>query len=293
MIEWYILAFISAFFSAAAAIYEKKVLFKEKAVGFSTLFAIFNLILAIPFFFFINYTLVTSVGIFALIIKSIFEAAAFLCIMQGIKNLELSAALPLLVLTPGLVAIFAFFILAESLTALEILGMVLLMIGTYTLQIKTKEKQKLLDPFKAFFRAKGYYYIITALILFTTTSILDKAILKNFSLPLNAFMGFQHLFLSIIFILFIVLTGKTHQLKHAFKFSWTLVLIISIFTIIYRYTQLSSVKIAPVALVLSIKRTAIFFAVVIGGKLFKENNLLIRTIATAIMIIGAILIIVG
>ncbi len=292
MIEWYLLALISAFFSAVAAIFEKKVLFKEKALGFSTLFALFNLILAIPFFFFINFTLVTSSGLFVLMSKSLFEAGAFLCVMQGIKNLEISEALPLLVLTPGLVALGAFIFLAETLTFLQITGIFLLMIGTYTLQIKTKEKQKLLDPIKAFFKTKAYYYIIAALILFTTTSILDKAILKNFKLPLNAFMGFQHLFLAIIFIIFIISTKKTHQLKSAIKFSWILILTISIFTIVYRYTQLSAVKIAPVALVLSLKRISVFFAVLIGGKLFQEHNLLIRTLATAIMIAGAVLVIV-
>ena len=291
MIQWYLLALISAFFSAIASIFEKKVLFKEKAIGFSTLFAIFNLLLAIPFFFFINLELVTSSALLALILKSILEATAFLCIMQAIKNLELSAALPLLVLTPGLVAIGAFFILGEALTQIQILGIFLLLIGTYTLQVKTKEKQNLLDPIKAFFKTRTYYYIIIALILFTTTSILDKAILKNFNLPLNAFMGFQHLFLAIIFIIFIISTKKNQELKHSLKFSWKIILTISIFTIIYRYTQLSAVKIAPVALVLSIKRISVFFAVLIGGRLFHEHDLLIRTIATGIMITGAVLII--
>jgi len=290
MIQWYLLALISAFFSATAAIYEKKALFKEKAIGFSTLFAIFNLLLAIPFFFFINFELVTSSALLVLFFKSILGGAAFICVMQAIKNLELSAALPLLVITPGLVALGAFFILGETLTQIEILGVFLLLIGTYTLQLKPK--QKLLGPFKTFFKNKAYFYIITALILFTTTSILDKAILKNFKLPVNAFMGFQHLFLAIIFIIFIISTKKTSELKHSLKFSWTIILTISIFTIIYRYTQISAVKIAPVALVLSIKRISVFFAVLIGGKLFHEHNLLIRTIATGIMVMGAVLIIV-
>ncbi|MFH1359221.1 MAG: EamA family transporter [archaeon] len=296
MIDWYILAFISAFFSAAAAIYEKKVLFKEKALSFSALFAVINFFLAIPFFFFINYAGLSDLGLTVVLIKSFFEAAAFLCVMMGIKNLELSAALPLLVLTPGLVAIFAFLTLGEALTGLQILGIILLIIGTYTLQVegkqlKGKKKFDFFRPFKVFANSKGYYYILAALLLFTTTSILDKAILSNFKVSLNAFMGFQHLFLAIIFMLIVIFSGKSSHLKHAFKFSGKLILLISIFTIIYRYTQLSAVKIAPVALVLSIKRISVFFAVLIGGRMFKEHNLIIRTIATAIMVAGAILVI--
>ena len=61
-------------------------------------------------------------------------------------------------------------------------------------------------------------------------------------------------------------------------------------TIIYRYTQIEAVKIAPVALVLAVKRISIFFAAVIGGKIFKEHNLWIRAAAAAVIIIGTLLI---
>jgi len=286
---WYIIALTSAFFSASAAIFEKKILFKEKALAFSTTLAILNLLLAIPFFFFVDFSTLTTSGLIVLFIKSILGATAFLCVMIGIKNLELSNALPLLVLTPGLVALGAFIFLQESLTGLEIAGMFLLLSGTYVLQLKTR--QKFLDPWKIFLKSKGHYYILGALILFTITSILDKAILKNFKVPVNAFMGFQHLFLAIIFLSFIIFSGKTKQIKSPFKNSLKYIFFLAIITIIYRYTQILAVKQAPVALVLSIKRISVFFAVVIGGRLFKEHNLLKRAIATAIMIIGAVLII--
>ena len=93
--------------------------------------------------------------------------------------------------------IFAFFILGEALTGYEILGVVLLIIGTFILSLKKKEK--ISEPFREIVKAKGNYYIIAALILFTISSVLDKALLSTFKVPLNAFMGFQHLFFAIIF----------------------------------------------------------------------------------------------
>ncbi len=289
MIQWYFLALISAFFSASASLVEKKVLFKEKALSFSAVLALFNLILAVPFFFFIDFGSLTFSGLTVLFFKSTLEALAFLCVMLGIKNLEISKALPLLVLTPGLVALFAFITLGESLTVLEISGMFLLLAGTYVLQIKSK--YKLMSPWKIFIKTKGNHYIIFALILFTITSILDKSLLKNFNLPVNAFIGFQHLFLAFIFILIVVSSRKTKELGFTFKNSWTWIIILAIFTIIYRYSQIQAVKIGSVALVLSIKRISVFFAVLAGGTLFKEHNLLRRAIATVIMILGAVLII--
>ncbi len=288
--QWYLLAIISALFSAGAAILEKKILFRERALSFSALLAIFNMILAIPFFFFTDFQTLTMTSLFVLLFKSFLGALAFLCVMLGIKNLELSKSLPLLVLTPGLVAIGGFIFLKEALTSLEVVGIILLLIGTYILQLKSN--QKLFDPWKSYLKSKGHYYIFFALILFTITSLLDKAILKNFNLPVNAFIGFQHLFLAIIFLVFLLFTGKTQELRSTIKYSWLMILILSFVTIIYRYAQIAAVKDAPVALVLSLKRISVFFAVLIGGKLFKEKHLLVRLIATAIMIMGAVLIIV-
>ena len=291
MIEWYILALVSALFSASAAIFEKKILFKEKALAFSAVLALFNFVIAIPFFFFVDFSSLTLISLCVLFFKSILGAFAFLCVMLGIKNLEISNALPLLVLTPGLVAFFAFIFLREVLGGMELFGMLLLLAGTYVLQLKSK--QKFWDPFKIFIKSKAHKYIIWALILFTTTSILDKALLKNFNLPVNAFMGFQHLFLAIVFLVFVLFSGGISQVKNPLKNSWKWILPLAFLTITYRYTQIEAVKAASVALVLSLKRISVFFAVLIGGRLFKDHSLLRRVIATAIMVIGAVLVIVS
>ena len=289
--EWYIIALISAFFSAVAAILEKKILFKEKALSMTFILGIFNLILSIPFFFFVDYALVSALALGVLFFKSVLGAMAFLFIMKGIKNLEISKALPLLVLTPGLVAFFAFIFLGESLKLIEIGGMILLLPGSYFLQLG--KGRGLMFPLKSFIQDKGNYYILIALALFTTTSILDKALLKNFKLPLNAFFGFQHLFFAIIFVFLAIIYFRDINFKESLKFSGKFIALLAVITIVYRYAHLYAVKIAPVALVLSIKRISVFFAVLVGGTLFKDQNLIRRIIATVMMIIGAILIIIN
>ena len=56
--------------------------------------------------------------------------------MLALKNLEISNALPLLALTPGFVAVFAFLILGESLKTLEVVGLLFLIFGTFILESK-------------------------------------------------------------------------------------------------------------------------------------------------------------
>lgn len=287
---WYGMALVSAFFSAAAAIFEKKTLFKEKALEFSIVLALFNVVLSLPFLASINFSALSGAALGVLYGKTILGMLSFLCVMHGLKNLEISGALPLLVLTPGIVAFAAFVLLGEALGQHEIIGLVLLLVGTYVLQIL--HGNDLLAPFKIFYQSRGHRYIVGALLLFTITSILDKMLLKNYKLPPTAFLVFQHLFLAINFMLL----GWMHRrrsfdLRPVFKRSWMPILLVSVFTIVYRYSQIEAVKLGSVALVLALKRVSVFFAVVLGGSYFRDHFLLRKTIATCIMLAGAALVI--
>jgi len=273
--EWFWLAFVSALFSASATILEKKNLF--------TLDAFLN----------VDFALISATSLLVLYFKTILGALAFYCVMLAIKNLEISGSLPLLVLTPGLVAWFAFIFLGESLGQFEIIGMILLLSGTYLLEAKSMRDMFL--PFKIFYESKFHHYIIFALLLFTTTSILDKVLLKNYHLEPNAFMGFQQLFLAANFFIIVLISkkGAGKLLSTINKKAWLWIIGASLLTIVYRYTQIEAVKVAPVALVLSVKRISVFIAAIGGGKIFNEQNLAKKAIATIIMIAGAILIING
>ncbi len=285
---WFLLALGSALLSATASIFEKKILFKLGALEFSFLLAVFNLIFSVPFFAAVDLAALPFNSLTFLYLKTILGAFAFWNVMLAIKNMELSGALPLLVLTPGLVALFAYLILGEALSNLEIIGMILLLGGTYILERRGTD---LFEPLRVFIKSKNHHYIIIALLIFTTTSIMDKWLLRDFQLPPKAFIPFQHLFLAFNFLLIVLFTefGLFKKLKTHSKETWGFVILVSIFTVGYRYLQIETVKIAPVALVLTVKRSSVFFATIIGGKIFKEHNLIRKAVATLIMIAGAII----
>nr|MBA4405081.1 hypothetical protein [Nanoarchaeum sp.] len=287
--EWFYFAGISAILSAIAAIIEKKVLFKERVLNFVLMLAIFNMILASIFLFYVDFSKITSISLIVLLFKAILNGIAFVGVMFAIKDLELSDALPLLVLTPGFVALFAWIFLKESLTNLEIFGLFLLILGTYIFSIK----KSLLTPLKKLKR--GYKFIILALTLFTITTILDRILLSQYKLQPTALMSFQHFFFFIIFLAMFLIFDKRKNIKNfgeTFKHTWVLILILSFVTIGYRYFEILAIKnTTSTALALAIKRTSVFFVVIIGGRLFKEHDLLRKIIATLILVIGAILVV--
>ena len=288
--NWFFIALISSFFSAFAAIAQKKVLFNRSPLEFSFLLAIVNLVFSLPFFFAVDYTTINSSNMSILFAKSLIGVAAFLCVMTALKNLQISNALPLLALTPGFVAIFAFFLLGESLKATEIIGLLSLITGTYILE--SKNLGEILFPLRVFFRSKYHRYVLAALLLFTASSIMDKMLLVKMNLSPISLTAFQHLFFAFIFTAVYISFKKNREkiLPNFKKKDILWIVLISLLTIGYRYTQVVSIGLASVALTLAVKRTSILWATIIGGKIFKDSNLLKKIIAVSFILLGAILI---
>jgi drug/metabolite transporter (DMT)-like permease len=293
--DWYILALISAVFSAFAAIAEKKSLFKISALDFCAILSLFSFAFSIPFLFLFDISLLTYSALIILFVKSVFNAIAFYSVMSALKNLDISNSLPLMNFTPGLVALVALIFLNEVLSLGQIVGLVLLMIGTYIININKNNKISFLDPFIILFKSKGYKFIIIALLAFTFTSILDKFIVANLRMAPEAFIFFQQFFNVFLFVIpsFII---KKKSFLRSINFSWRMcgkyILLVAFLTIGYRYTQILALKTGRVALVLALKRLSIFFACLIGGKLFNEIDLKRRLVATIILIIGALFVVI-
>ena len=287
---WFIIALLSAFLSAFAAITQKKILFNLGALEFSFLLSLVNLVFSIPFFFFIDYGTINSFNLLVLFIKSVIGVGAFFCVMLSLKNLEISNALPLLALTPGFIAVFAFIFLGEALKTAEVVGLIILMLGTYILE--SGNSTKIIFPFSILLKSKYHRFVILALLLFTASSILDKLLLIKLNLSPISLTAFQHIYFAIIFsIVFFIFRKKTEPLPNITnKINLGWIALISILTIGYRYTQVVAIGLASVALVLAVKRTSVFWATIIGGKIFSDKDLLKRSIAAVLILIGAILI---
>lgn len=287
---WFAIALLSAFLSAFAAVSQKKVLFNIGALEFSFLLSIVNLVFSIPFFFFIDYETINSFNLTILFIKSVIGVGAFFCVMLSLKNLEISNALPLLALTPGFIAVFAFIFLGESLKLQEVIGLAVLIIGTYLLE--SQKIKEIFYPFSVFIKSKYHRFVVLALLLFTASSILDKLLLVKLNLSPVSLMAFQHIYFAILFsIIYFIFKKKNEPVtNHISKANAGWIALISILTIGYRFTQVAAIGMASVALVLAVKRTSVFWATIIGGKIFSDKDLLKRSVAAILIIIGAILI---
>jgi len=284
---WFILALSSAVLSAAAAVTQKKVLFRLDALDFSVRLAQLTLLLSLPLFFLIDLHALPVAAIAVLFGKTLLGALAFLCVMQAIKTHELSAALPLMVLTPGLVALTAFVALGEALSLLEIGGMALLLAGTYLLEMRAGAP--LLRPFTVFFTSRTHMPIVAALLLFTATAVLDRYLLTDLRLRPLPMLAFQNLFLALhLTVIALVMKRPAQPWRERGRVAYpALILLVAVCTLGYRFAQIEAVALAPVALVLAVKRVSVLLAAMFGGSLFRERDLGRKAVAIVLLLTGA------
>ena len=283
--NWFLLATSSALLSAAAAIIQKKVLFRLNALEFSFLVSFVILI----FSFFVPFSMdVTSIppGVFMIIVgKSILGAAAFLLVMMSLEHNQISTALPILGLTPAVTALAALVLLGEALGNWEWLGLGMMIAGTSVLE--KRPAQKFFQSWKEMFNSKHHYFMFGALGLFAVSSVFDKLLVSGYKTDPFLVLFYQHIVYCMIFGILLFL--RQQSFRAAVQKGMTqlpFIVAVACLTLAYRFTQLEATIGAPVALVLAIKRTSILFASFFGGKLFSEERLA-QKIIWAALIVGA------
>jgi uncharacterized membrane protein len=286
---WFVLAICSALLSASSAVIQKKILFRLTALEFS--FLVSAIILAVSLFvpFSVDVASIPSSALMILIGKSILGGMAFLLVMMSLEHNQISSALPLLGITPGVTALLSLMLLGESLRPWEWVGIGLMMAGAYTLEIRPR--QRIIQPFKVIFINRNFYFIYGAVGLFAVSSVADRMLVSGYRIDPLVVLFYQHIVYCTLFGLQLLLrkySFSTLLIKGKGQFSFMLAA--ALLTIGYRFTQLEATKLAPVALVLAVKRTSILYATFFGGKLFSEDRLREKLLGALLIVVSGFII---
>ena len=286
--NWFALASISALLSAAAAVAQKRVLFRTAALEFAFLVSVVTLALSawvpakLDVFAFDSRTLAL------LAFKSVISGVAFLLVMKALERNELSNALPMLGLTPALVAVLAQFVLRQPMRGAEWGALALMVTGTTLLE--SRDGAALTQSWRDAWRDGRHKYVAGALALFAFSAIADKLLVSGMKVPPFVVLFHQHVIYVALFGAMLAVRRTTFAtLAARTREHWPLLLTIGLLTIGYRWFQLLATKAGPVALVLATKRTSIVYASLAGGSLCKEQRVLIRVAGSALIVAAGFL----
>ena len=288
MVPWFVLVLISAVLEATSNVIRKHVLNHEHALEQLAVESIPRLalvLLLIPFLTGTSFAEKTLIFCASLLL-----ASALLYRNKGYRHLPISTVSPLFNFSPVILLVLAVLMLNEQPTALQLVGIGLVVVGGYALDLRTKN---LLAPFKKAAKSPYSAAIILSIVLFSFMALVDKILLDQQALPIVDYLFWLYIFLGINTLLLHWWWYGLGMLEEDLKKGWHWQLAIaacSIVGILFFYYAISLPEVL-IALAVPVRRTSTLLEVLIGGRIFKEKNLLQKSFATGTMILGVTLLI--
>lgn len=212
------------------------------------------------------------------------EVFGYYFFLAAVRLSPLSLVLPLLAFTPMATVLTAFVLLGEQINQSGFVGIGLVSVGAYVLYWDPSNFSPM-QPIKAVVQEPGARFMfMTAVIWALTTTLGKKGILIYGTMP------FCFLILIGVAIIFVIiatlrLCSGAAQLRPT-AMNASLFGLAGVLMAAAQITHFLSLSMAHAAYMISVKRTSMVFAVVLGWLFFDESNIRFRLGASSVMLAG-------
>jgi len=216
------------------------------------------------------------------------EITAMWLYMRAISLAPLSQTLPYLAFTPVMTMATGYVLLGERVSLRGAAGVVLIAAGAYLLnirQVRNGGRYALLQPFRAMLVATGPRLMLLVAFLYSITSVLGKGALQYVSPGFFGPLYFVALGL-VVSVPYLIQQGGSGVLGHR---PLALLLVGGLMAVMV-YTHFLALQQVEVAYMISVKRTSLLFAILLGAWLFAERDLPLNLLAGCLMVLGVALI---
>jgi uncharacterized membrane protein len=203
--------------------------------------------------------------------------------MRALQIAPLSLTVPYLGLTPLFLLVIPTLVLGETLSLAGILGVILISIGTYLLQID-RAKYGLFEPWLTIFKNRGSLYMFIVAVCYAVTATFGKLAIQHSS-PL--FFAIVYFFLLAVGFTPFTLISCKGKIKPLFQFQMKRIQI-GLAMALMAVCHFTAIGMIQVAYMISLKRLSLLFAILYGWWFFNEKNIRARLIGGTIIIIGAV-----
>ncbi len=213
------------------------------------------------------------------------EVAAALLYMRAIKVCHISLCVPFLAFTPILLIFTGRLILGEGLNRWGVAAVLLMAGGSYILSLSTG-RFGFLAPLKALAREPGARFMLAVAVLYSCTAALGKLAILH-SEPAFFGVAYPLMFSGVMLTGYPFSNPKPARTLLARR-GWGMILGLCLAAT--TLSQVYGLKLAPAAYLIAVKRTSVFFTVILGGLWLRERPFLPRLIGAGLMVSGVILI---
>ncbi len=282
---WFFLSILAAFSLATSDALTKRFFSHLSAYEMGLLRLTYTIPWLLGALFFIPWPRLDRIFFICLCIGLPLEGLAFYCYMKAIKVSPLSLCLPFLAFTPTFIILTGWLLLGETMSCAGILGIVLIVMGSYFLNLSHITKGYL-EPFKAIFKERGSRLMLLMSFIYSMTSTIGK---------LGILHSNPYFFGVIYFITFTIFMVSFLPVVPGVK-PGNLIrmplqgLILGACVSVMILSHMVAISMVQAAYMISLKRTSVIFGVLYGAWWFKEEKIKERLTGAFIMIIGVFLI---
>jgi len=283
---WVVYALLTAFFFATSDALTKKALRSRDEYFIAWLRLLSTLPVLITTLFFIQIPTLDRTFWVATLLALPLEITAIVLYTKALKASPLTLTMPFLSLTPVFLIGVSYLIVGEKVSPRGAIGILLISIGSYILNIH-KAERSLLEPLRAILREKGSVMMIIVSFIFSITSSLGKMAIEHSS-PIF----FGSLYFILVSACFTpIALGRIRREAPLRKGDITSLIPIGLTYSLMIIFHMIAMSLANVAYMISVKRMSLFFSILYGYIMFREERIGERTIGTVFMFAGFVLIV--
>lgn len=221
--------------------------------------------------------------------SSILDTVAAVASTLAISISPISLISPISSFNPVFTTIIAAFTIHEVPGLTKLLGIIIVVLGAYLLNVSDIRKG-LFTPFKKLFSNRGVQLFLLANFLWGVTPIFQKQAIFQTQPLMPLFPSFFGTILVAIF-LFPIVALRTRNTFKQIKNNWKLLLLLAPFSALAQWAAFTAFSLANLGLVTSVFKLSILFTILWGFLFFREERIWERLLGAGVMIIGTILLV--
>lgn len=253
-------------------------------------------ILSVPFFAFILFKTTSMIsqvdnlfwlGVFASAFLNIF---AGIFSLTAIKHAPISLIMPISAFNPVFTTIFAMITLGEIPNPTKSLGIIVIVIGTYLLNI-SDIKHSVWRPFISLFANRYVLMFLTANIIWAITPLFEKIAINHTAPKSPVLVAGTSSFLLTIFLIPVILKSVQSPLKEI-KQNIHWFLLFAPLSALAAWAVFTAYSLTNLGYVTSVMKLSTLFTIVWGAVFFKEEKIRERLLGASVMVLGTLLLVI-
>ena len=227
-----------------------------------------------------------------IVLSGVIHTVYFTALSSAYETGDISFVYPIARSAPAFVPLVAFVILGEKISVRGLLGILIVVIGVFLIQLRGKAKSELKMLWLSIKQKDSIWAFITlgAVVIY---SVIDKAAMVKFGrvtrisphmhgpiyLMLHASLTY------ILFSIYMILKGEISAI-HVNRVEWSRAVIAGLGTMASYSLILHVMQTEKVSYIVALRQSSVFFAVLIGWIVMKEPYGRLRLLAAAAMLAG-------